>query len=283
MEMEARRKLREEIRRRSRGRRADYPPVARDETFSAWFPAVVERDLAASSHVEEDVKNLTLPPSCEAKSYRSMYAYGNHIRVRSAEGELTTSDSGVAATFSQACRSNRKDRNHTVANVEYVGWVEEIIGVDYGKFELLLLYCKWVQATWNGPRATMKRDEYGFTLVRFEHTIPYSSDSFAFPLHAQQVFFVDDVAHPGWKVVIRKEPRSARVPCTAEGRPNLDCLSLQNDGDHRGLTAQDDIDDRVPMAPLLSNSRELSSNEVQCALQMEDADENYNEESAHLE
>ena len=239
--------------------------------------------MAASSHVEEDVLNLTLPPSCDAKSYRSMYAYGNHIRVRSAEVDLSTSDSGVAATFAQACRASRKDRNHTIANVEYVGWVEEIIGVDYGKFELLLLYCKWVQATWNGPRATMKRDEYGFTLVRFEHTIPYSSDSFAFPLHAQQVFFVDDVAHPGWKVVLRKQPRSARVPCTAEGRPDLDCLRLQNDGDHRGLTAQDDIHDRVPTAPLLSNSRELSSNEVQRALEMEEAEEEYNEESAHLE
>ena len=272
-----------EIRRRSRGRRAEYPPIASDEPFSAWFHAAVERDMVASMHVEEDVKNLTLPPSCEAKSYCSMYAYGNHIRVRSAEVELSTSDSGVAATFSQVCRASRKDRNHTVANVEYVGWVEEIIGVDYGKFELLLLYCKWVQATWSGPRATMKRDKYGFTLVNFEHTIPYSSNSFAFPLHAQQVFFVDDVAHPGWKVVLRKEAQSARVPCTAEGRPDLDCLSLHNDGSHQGLTAQNDIDDKVPMAPTLKNSRELSSNEVQRALQMEDAEEDYNDESAELE
>ena len=72
-------------------------------------------------HLEEVVKNLTLPPSCDAKLYRSMYAYGNHLRVRSVETKLSTSDSGVAARFSQACRASRKDRNHTVANVEYVG------------------------------------------------------------------------------------------------------------------------------------------------------------------
>ena len=281
--MEARQNLRAEIRRRSRGRRAEYPPIARDEPFSAWFPAAVERDMAAGMHVEEDVKNLTLPPSCEAKSCRSMHAYGNHIRVRGAEVDLSTSDSGVATTFSQACHASRKDRNHTVANVEYVGWVEEIIGVDYGKFELLVLYCKWVQATWSGPRATMKRDEYGFTLVKFEHTIPYSADSFAFPLHAQQMFFVDDVAHPGWKVGLRKEARSARVPCTAEGRVDLDCLSLHNDGAHPGLTAHNDTDDKLPMAPLLSDSRELSRNEVQRALQMEDTKWDYNDESAELE
>jgi hypothetical protein len=98
--------------------------------------------MAAGMHVEEDVVDLVLPPSSEAKLYRSMYAYGNHIHVRGTKADLSTCDSGVAATFSQSCRGSRKDHNHTEANVEYVGWVEEIIGVDYGKYELLLLYCK---------------------------------------------------------------------------------------------------------------------------------------------
>lgn len=56
--MEARRKMRAEIRRRSRGRRAEYPPIAGDEVFSAWFPAAVERDMAANMHVKEDVETL---------------------------------------------------------------------------------------------------------------------------------------------------------------------------------------------------------------------------------
>ena len=72
------------------------------------------------------------------------------------------------------------------------------------------------------------------------------------------------------------------MPCTAEGRPNLDCLSLHNDGSHQGLTTQNDIDNKLPVAPLLSNSRELSSNEVQRALQMKDAKEDYNDEYAEF-
>ena len=279
LEMEARHRMRAEIRRRSRGRRAEYPPIARNEQFSEWFPAAVQRDVAAGTQVDEDVLGLVLPPSCEAKSYRSMYAYGNHIRVRGAEVHLSTCDSGVAATFSQSCRASRKDKNHMLANVEYVGWVEEIIGADYGKFELLLLYCKWVQATWIGPRATMKRDEYGFTLVNIDRTIPYSSDSFAFPLHAQQVFFVDDVAHPGWKVVLCNQSRSVRVTSMAEGRPDLHCLSLRDDAEIQGLMAQNVTDDTAAMPPVLSSSRELSSNEVQLALQMEDTEADYNDES----
>ena len=97
--------------------------------------------------MEDDVKNLLVPPSHEAKLYCSMTAYGNKIHVRSAEVDLATCDSGVAAIFTRACRASTKDRNHGVANVEYIRWVEEIIGVDNGKFELLVLYCKWVQAT----------------------------------------------------------------------------------------------------------------------------------------
>jgi hypothetical protein len=30
------------------------------------------------------------------------------------------------------------------ANLEYIGWVDEIIRVDYWKFELLVLYCSLV-------------------------------------------------------------------------------------------------------------------------------------------
>ena len=236
-----------EICRQSQGRRAEYPPIARNEQFSEWFPIAVQRDVAAGTEVHEDILGLVLPPSCEAKSYHSMYAFVNHICVRGAEVDLSTCDNGVAATFLQSCRSNKKDKNHRLANVEYVGWVEEIIGADYGKFELLLLYCKWVQTTWIGPRATIKKDEYGFTLVNIDRIIPYSTDSFAFSLHAQHVFFVDDVAHPGWKVVLYKEARSVRVTSMAEGKPILHCLSLRDDVVTHGLMAQNVTDDTVAM------------------------------------
>jgi hypothetical protein len=123
----------------------------------------------------------------------------------------------------------------------------------------------------------MKRDEYGFTLVKFDRTILYSSDSFAFPLHAQQVFFVDDVAHPGWKVVLRKEARSVRATSMAKGRPDLHCLSFSDDAENQGLMAQNVTDDTAAMPPVLSNSRELSRNEVQLALQMKDTEVDYND------
>jgi hypothetical protein len=44
-----------------------------------------------------------------------------------------------------------------------------------------------------GAWATMKRDEYGFKLIKFDRKIPYSADSIAFPVQIQQVFLVDEV------------------------------------------------------------------------------------------
>jgi hypothetical protein len=134
------------------------------------------------------------------------------------------------------------------ANLEYIGWVDKILGVDYGVFELILLYCTWVQARTTGARATMKQDEYGFTLLKVDRA--YSADSFAFPLHVQQVFFAYEVDKPGWKVVLRKQPRGTRVASGADARPEMQCFTIGRDEDHIGLTAQlfeEDIDTSSPV------------------------------------
>ena len=179
-----------------------------------------------------NVQALLMPPSRNAKSYKSMYAYGNHIRVRNIESNMNTCDSGVAAIFLQACRVSNDDQNVRTTNLEYIGWMEEIIGVDYGEFEFIVLYCTWMRANLRGAGATMKRDDYGFTLIKFNRVIPYSANSFAFPLHVQQVFFVDDVENPEWKVVMRKEARGARVASTTVRRLETLNLVLGRDEDY---------------------------------------------------
>ena len=220
---------------RKKGRRGDCRSESGHLTLMEWLPTAVDDDIARGDVVSDDVRALLMPPSRDAKGYRSMYAYGNHIRVRGAEADLSTCDSGVAGTFLQSCRSSSSDKNMRTAPLEYVGWVEEIISVDYGKFEVVVLYCTWARANRSGARATMKSDEYGFTLFKFDRLIPYSADSFAFPLHVQQVFFVDDKGNDGWKIVLRKEPRSCRVPSKVDGGPNLQALQIGSSAEHQGL------------------------------------------------
>jgi hypothetical protein len=64
----------------------------------------------------------------------------------------------------------------------------------------------WVKANYKGTREIMKQYEYGFTLVNFNEMLPFSEDSFAFPIHVEQRFFFDDPSKLGWKVVLKNEP-----------------------------------------------------------------------------
>jgi len=67
---------------------------------------------------------MSMPLTLEARSYRTMYAFDNHIRVSNVEKHLTTCDNGVVATFEQVCISRQNDTRLIVANLEYVGQVE---------------------------------------------------------------------------------------------------------------------------------------------------------------
>ncbi len=103
-----------------------------------------------------------------------MWAFSNHIQVSSVEKHLTTHDNGVTIIFEQECVLGPNDHRIVVAKLEYVGWVEEILKLNYGVLNLVLL-CNWVKINYIGSNATMKRDEYGFTLLNFWSLIPISN------------------------------------------------------------------------------------------------------------
>ena len=153
------------------------------------------------------------------------------------------------------------------SELEYVGWVEEILSVDYGHFEVVVLYCNWVVANMKGDGATMKCDEYGFTSVNFERLIPYSTQSFAFPLHIEQVFFAPDKTKQGWEVVLRKEPRGVRLFSEHHGPLEVECISLGKTTNFDGLQATGLFEDLIPKAPILCDVVEVQPNDVAIALQ----------------
>jgi len=125
----------------------------------------------------------------EAKSYRSMYAFENHICVVNAKEHLTTNDNGITAMFEQVCVSRPNDQRPILAHLECVGWVEEILELNNGVLNIVVLLCNWVKANYSKSNATVKRNEYGFILVNFGSLILIFDQSFAFPLNVEQVFF----------------------------------------------------------------------------------------------
>ena len=101
---------RHEYMRKKRKARVVYSAELRDKDFHIWFSKAVLRTIEeGTKEVQQDVRALMLLPSNQAKLYQSMYVFGNHVRIRSAQAQSTTMDFGVATTFRQLCRSSLKD------------------------------------------------------------------------------------------------------------------------------------------------------------------------------
>ena len=62
-------------------------------------------------------------------------------------------------------------------------------------------------------------------------------DSFAFPLHCQQVFFLDDSTRRGWKIVCRTDVRGRRR-AMQRAQPGPSMVVVGNDNDFVGLQPQ---------------------------------------------
>jgi len=94
---------------------------------------------------------------------------------------------------------------------DYIGYVEEILELDYHSHFTVVLLCDWVSNSRDVRHPNVRRDKYDFTVVNFNHMDgKVHDDSFAFSLHCEQVFFSDDPCKRGWKVVCRTDVRRRR-------------------------------------------------------------------------
>jgi hypothetical protein len=252
---EERRNARIEFRRRHPRRNgragAPYPPGMEEiQPFAKWFEIDVQQAKDHGIAVPDDVEDSSRPPSLQAQRFRSMYSYGYHFRVKSAEESVnSTCDSGVAGIFRRPCRSGMRDPNPVDANLEYIGQILEIVELNYGRHCVVVLDCEWVKANYRGRNATVKKDEWGFTMANFNALVPHGYESFAFPIHCEQVFFSDDEDEPGWRVVLRTEVRGRRIDNTMEEEDEAEIFAMGRDIDFEGLRAPAEIPETDP-APL---------------------------------
>lgn len=139
--------------------RTNYPlELAELPEFYLWVKDVVHEEVDNGVEVDNTLHAASKLPSKFATKFRSIYCHGDHLRVRNAKSHLKTCNSGVAATFTQTCRSGVGDTNQVQAAIEYVGHLEEILELDYGCFRQTVLVASWVQANYRGPNATVKKD-----------------------------------------------------------------------------------------------------------------------------
>jgi hypothetical protein len=112
--------------------------------------------------------------------------------------------------------------------------VEKILELDYRNHCVVVLLCKWVKAKYNGPSPTIIRDDLGFTVANFNNMVELGKDSFAFPIHCQQVFFSEDPTRAGWKEVCRIDVRGRRGDLHF-ARPDIEMLAVGLDSSFHGL------------------------------------------------
>jgi hypothetical protein len=122
-----------------------------------------------------------------------------------------------------------------------------------------------VQANYWGANATIRNDQWDFAMANFQSLIPFGPESFALPIHVEQVFYADTHGEPGWKLVLQKEVKEKRIFLNVGVLEENGMFVLGQDFDHDGLRPPR----QVPKEDLLPTSRNLCRDEAFGPLQEE--------------
>jgi hypothetical protein len=81
----------------------------------------------------------------------------------------------------EVIRSEGSWRVGELEGMKYVGWIEEILELDYKSHCCIVLLCSWIPAKVVPANMKMVKDKYGFAIGNFDRTMPPGPDSFTFP------------------------------------------------------------------------------------------------------
>ena len=122
----------------------------------------------------------------------------------------------VAGIFDSVCQNNARDMNPKTGKVHFIGKLQEISMLDYGTLRPCMMKCNWVEPVWMGPNATIKKDEFGFTLVKIGRIEGVGPNSFVFPTQGNQVLFSRCLKSTKWIAVLNVIPHARRVEFEGE-------------------------------------------------------------------
>ena len=80
-------------------------------------------------------------PGKVAIGYRAMYIHSMHVRIREVEEDKVTCNSGVAVAVWERRRSREGNSRDELDTAKYVGWVEEILELNYYSHCCVVLVC----------------------------------------------------------------------------------------------------------------------------------------------
>ena len=113
--------------------------------FDDWIVDAINYSQQQGQDLMIEEMDLSRPPHIYDYHFSGMWDYGSHLRVEDKDTGKEICDCVVSDEF-----------HHDIENKFYVGFIQEIIQVDYGETSPILLSCKWIK-----PSA-IQHDEYGF-------------------------------------------------------------------------------------------------------------------------
>ncbi|CAL5392138.1 unnamed protein product [Camellia sinensis] len=192
-----------------------------NDEFPKWFNSHVAELLATENVALSDaIKILALGPSQKATRFNGYIINGTRYHTRSRELRRKTQNSGVMVKAKTSSYASAKDINPVEGDVVYYGYVTDIIELYYSHDHRYMLFmCNWID-----NNKGLKRDDFGFTLVNFNHLLyakkQDSDEPFILASQAQQVFYVNDSVDEDWNVVLKMKPRDLYEVCGEQ--PTID-------------------------------------------------------------
>ncbi|KAL6217008.1 hypothetical protein ACLB2K_010226 [Fragaria x ananassa] len=162
--------------------------------------------LQGDPSATEDLVALANGPSKLCKRFKKYVSNGFRFKVRGTGQPGKTQNWGVFIQAEQTSYASTNDQNPKDGMVDFYGALLDVYEFTYNPDRKVVLFqCDWIDSLRKGRG--LQRDEYGFTLVRFDKCIPIYRDPFIFASQALQVFYVEDPEDPPWHVAVKTQPR----------------------------------------------------------------------------
>ncbi len=175
--------------------------------YQRWLTGKVEA-LARTQDLNvldlSEIQDILKGPRVQAHSYTRMKESGRQFRIYSSDrNRRSTTDCGVYALGVEA------DGDGVDQVVPYCGKMTDILEVNFGSFETVLVGAMWYRS----GSATLVADACGFLRVNTSLHQPrntYASEVWIYPHQVDQCFYVPIADMPPWDLVVPIQPRRQR-------------------------------------------------------------------------
>ena len=169
-------------------------------TFEKWIRDVVHSHPVDPNDADDMDRDLMCSRLSQlATQYTRMNVYGNHCRVE--DQQFATLQTYVTFVF------HIPSMESELITLNYVGVLEDILKLNDGPLRTLVIFFRseWMKQCNNRGNPTYVKNNVGFMVVNFRDKLLKMSEPFIFSSQATQIFWSEQVAKLGWKVVLAKE------------------------------------------------------------------------------